>query len=146
MNTRRLAVNWLYAAAGVHIAVGVLLTVAADASVFDAYHRSVEVSFWPDGSPAAAREQQVWWIRLFGATIQSMSIWMAALVWAGDLTRRSAIWWALLAGLLIWAPQDIWLSAVRGAWVHVAVDAFALASMGPAMVWLVWVDRARRPA
>jgi hypothetical protein len=105
--------------------------------VFDAYHRSVEHFFWPDGAaPPAARAAQVWWIALFGATVQSTALWMAALVHLGDRHRSAAAWAWLLAGLALWAPQDLALSIHARVWTHVLVDSLALLVLVPPLVWL----------
>ena len=135
--TRPLLVRWLYATAVGHLLVGLVLTWAGDAHVFEAYHRSVEHFFWPEGAaPAASRNAQVWWIALFGATVQSTALWMAALVHLGDRHRSAAAWAWLLAGLALWAPQDLALSIHARVWAHVWVDSLALLVLVPPLVWL----------
>jgi hypothetical protein len=47
----------------------------------------------------------------------------------------------LIAGLLLWAPQDIVISLQAGAWQHVWLDALALAGMLPPLAYLVFIDR-----
>ena len=134
-------VCWMYAVAAGHLVVGVLLTWLGNADLFDGYHRSVEQSFWAGAAPAAARGQSVWWIALFGATVQNLALWMLALVHIGNRQRYAAAWAWLLAGLALWAPQDMWLSMQAQAWTHVWVDLFALLVMVPPLVWLWRLDR-----
>lgn len=135
-------VRWLYATAAGHLLVGLVLAWAGNAEVFEAYHRSVEHFFWPGGAaPAASRAAQVWWIALFGATVQSTALWMAALVYLGDRHRSAAAWAWLLAGLALWAPQDMALSIQAQVWVHVWVDCFALLVLVPPLMWLWRHDR-----
>lgn len=139
--TRIWAVRWTYAAVIAHLLVGILLPWVADASIFDAYHRGIEAAFWGHTAPASARAQQVWWIALFGPTVQGAAIWMAALARIGDRQRSAAAWGWLIAGILIWAPQDMLVSLRADCWLHVWIDCFALASMLPPLVWLCWHDR-----
>ena len=68
---RRWLVRWMSAAAIVHGVVGALLPWIGSAEVFEGYHRHIEIAFWGDVAPAAARAQQMWWIALFGATVQA---------------------------------------------------------------------------
>lgn len=147
MNTARnrtWMVRWLYLTAAAHLLVGVLLPWLADAPVFDAYHRSIEAAFWGASAPAAARAQQVWWIALFGPTVQSVAIWMAVLIRIGDRQRSPAIWGWLIVGLLVWAPQDVLISLRADCWPHLWVDGLALLTMLPPLFWLYRFDR--RPA
>ncbi len=138
---RKYCIWWLYVASAVHFLVGVALPWLAPLPFLDAYHRSVEAGFWNDAAPVAARAQQIWWISLFGATIQSVGIWMAALVRLGDQHRSRFAWFSLLLGVIVWAPQDMWISFQAGAMAHLWVDAFALVSLLPPLVFLFVVDR-----
>ena len=75
---RQALVLWLYAAAIVHILAGLTLTWAGHSGLLDGYLHVLELSFWgTDAVPAAGHEQQVWWLALFGATLQSYSLYMA---------------------------------------------------------------------
>lgn len=139
--TRRRLVRWMYASALVHLLVGVALPWIGDLSVFDGYHRGVEAAFWGAAAPSAARAQQVWWIALFGPTVQVMSIWMLALIHFGDRYRSGFAWGILIAGILAWAPQDILISLRVDCWTHVWVDAFAVVTMVPPLAWLWLHDR-----
>ncbi len=130
-------VRWIYATVIVHLLVGILLPWLPNAPLVDAYHRGIEAAFWgSDAAPAAARAQQAWWIALFGPTLQGAAIWMAALVRFGDRQRSAAAWGWLIAGLAVWAPQDMLISLQADCWRHVWLDAFALAMMLPPLVWL----------
>ncbi len=139
---RTLAVWMTYASIAMHLLVGALLPLIVGAALFDDYHRMIGHAFWGADMPAAARAQQLWWISLFGPTVQAAALWMGALAWIGSRQRNAAAWGALIAGLLLWAPQDMWISLQRGVWAHVWLDAFALACMLPPLVYLFVVDRA----
>jgi hypothetical protein len=47
----------------------------------------------------------------------------------------------LIAGILLWAPQDMWLSAQQQVWSHVWLDGFALLVLLPPLFWLYRHDR-----
>lgn len=140
--TRTWLVRWMYGVGIAHLAVGLALPWIADAALFDAYHRGIESSFWGAQAGPAARAQQVWWISLFGPTVQGLSLWMLALTRIGDTHRSAFAWAALIAGVLLWAPQDILISLRADCWPHVWIDAFAVATMLPPLVWLWFLDRA----
>lgn len=139
-------VRWMYATALVHLLVGLALPWIGDLPVFDSYHRGVEAAFWGAAAPSAARAQQVWWIALFGPTIQGMSVWMLALIHFGDRYRSGLAWGALIAGIIIWAPQDMLISLRADCWTHVWVDAFAVVTMVPPLAWLWFQDRRQSSA
>jgi len=135
-NARRIVVCWMVAAAIAHLLVGAAVPWVASAPWLDAYHRGIEWHFWAGTAPEVARVQQVWWLSLIGATLQCASVWMLALVHLGNRLRRRAVWGWLLAGLLLWAPQDMLLSLRAHVWLHVAIDVAALVAMVPPLVWL----------
>lgn len=141
---RSWVIRWLYAAAIAHLLVGILLSWWGDAAVFEPYHRSIELAFWGHEAPAASRQLQVWWIALFGATVQSYALYMAALVYLGDRFHSRAAWAWLIVGLLWWAPQDMLISLQAGIWSHVWVDSFALVCLLVPLLWLFRHDS--RPA
>jgi hypothetical protein len=150
MNTEKIrpwVVRWMYAVAIGHFLTGALLPWIGDLSMFDGYHHGIESAFWNTDAPVSARAQQVWWISLFGPTVQSLSLWMGALICIGDRQRNTFAWGFLMAGLMVWAPQDVLISLRAGAWVHVWIDSFAIATMLPPLAWLWWQDRkqARMP-
>ncbi|MBN3726538.1 thiol-disulfide oxidoreductase DCC family protein [Burkholderia sp. Ac-20379] len=142
-DARRWVVLWLYAAALAHVLVGAVLPWLAGSSLMDGYLSGIEHGFWGGAPvPTPARTQQIWWVALFGATLQCAGVWMLALVHLGNRLRQRAIWAWLLAGLLIWAPQDAWLSWQAGVMTHIAADLVALLTIAPPLVWLWWEDRA----
>jgi hypothetical protein len=142
---RKWAINWLLLVCGVHVAVGVLLPWVGGAGLFNGYHSGIESAFWPAGAPHEARGLQTWWIALFGPTIQVMALFMIALIRLADRLRQPSIWMWLIAGLVVWAPQDVLVSLRAECWQHVAADALALAVMLPPLVWL-WTQDRRAPA
>ncbi|MDD1009039.1 TIGR01777 family oxidoreductase [Pseudomonas shahriarae] len=135
-------VLWLYAAAIVHILAGLTLTWAGHSGLLDGYLQVLELAFWgADPVPAAGHEQQVWWLALFGATLQSYSLYMLALVHIGNRSKAPMVWGWLIAGILLWAPQDMWLSAQQQVWSHLWLDGFALLVLLPPLIWLYRHDR-----
>jgi hypothetical protein len=140
-STRLWLVRWMYAVAVGHLVVAVLLPWMARLPLLESYHLGIEQYFWSGAAPVAARAQQVWWISLFAATMQSTALWMLALVHIGNRQRSAAAWVWLLAGLALWAPQDIGFSLQAQVWPHVAVDTFALLIMVPPLLWLWRLDR-----
>lgn len=139
---RQALVLWLYAAAIVHILAGLTLTWAGHSGLLDGYLHVLELSFWgTDAVPAAGHEQQVWWLALFGATLQSYSLYMLALVHIGNRSKAPMVWGWLMGGILLWAPQDMWLSAQQQAWSHLWLDGFALLVLLPPLIWLYRHDR-----
>lgn len=141
---RTWAVRWTYAAIAAHLIVGLLLPWAAGAALFGDYHRGIESAFWPGGAPQGARAQQLWWIALFGPTVQGAAVWMGALAWMGDRQRNAFAWGALIAGIVLWAPQDMFISLRADCWAHVWLDAFAVAAMLPPLIYLYLTDRQRK--
>ena len=141
LTTRTWLVRWMYAAALAHLAVGMVLPWVGNIALLDGYHQGIEQAFWGTAAPAPARAQQVWWLGLFGATVQCAAVWMLALVRMGDRQKNASAWGWLITGLLVWAPQDMWISMQAGVWAHLWADAFALASMLPPLFWLYFHDR-----
>ncbi len=140
---RTWAVRWTYAAILTHLVVGALLPWVADAPIFDRYHYLIEAAFWGAEVPARAHAHQLWWIALFGPTLQSAALWMGALAWIGDRQRNPFAWGALIAGIVLWAPQDMLISLRADCWDNVWLDTFALATMLPPLALLYITDRAR---
>ncbi|VWC85397.1 thiol-disulfide oxidoreductase [Burkholderia lata] len=133
---RSIVVTWMYGAAIAHLLVGIAVPWVAGAPWLDTYHRVIELHFWAGAAPDPARVQQIWWMSLIGATVQCASVWMLALVHLGNRLRRREAWGWLLAGLLIWAPQDMLFSLQAHVSGHMAIDAAALVAMVPPLVWL----------
>jgi len=143
---RRWVVMWMYAVVAAHLITGILLPWIGALPVLDVYHRMIEAAFWPDPAPLAARQQQAWWLSLFGPTIQSMSIWMGVLVHIGDRQRSAMAWGWLSIGVLVWGPQDMLVSLRAGAWIHVWIDGVAMAALLPPLFWLWLHDRRAMPS
>ena len=133
-------VRWMYAVAAAHLLVGILLPLLVGAAALDSYHHGIETHFWGDANPGAARAQQVWWLSLFGPTLQAASIWMLVLLWIADKQRNAAAWLGLIAGVVIWAPQDILISLQAQCETNVWIDAIAVLSMLPPLFWLFQHD------
>lgn len=146
ISLRPALVLWLYAAAIVHILAGLTLTWAGHSGLLDGYLHTLERAFWgAEAVPAAGHEQQVWWLALFGATLQSYSLYMLALVHIGNRSKAPSVWGWLIAGVLLWAPQDMWLSAQQQVWSHLWLDGFALLMLLPPLVWLYRHDCRKSP-
>ncbi|WP_339486374.1 cell division protein [Pseudomonas sp. RL_5y_Pfl2_70] len=142
LSLRRALVLWLYAAALVHLLVGLSLSWAGHSDLLDGYLQTLEQTFWgADAVPVAAREQQVWWLALFGATLQSYSLFMLALVHIGNRLKTPLAWGGLMAGIVLWAPQDMLLSAQKQVWSHLWFDSAALIVLLPPLFWLYRHDR-----
>lgn len=138
---RKALVVWLYAAALVHLVVSIVLTWAGHSGLLDGYLQTIEYAFWTDVVPSAAREQQVWWLALFGTTLQSYSLYMLALVHLGHRLKTPMAWGWLIAGIVLWAPQDMWISLQAQVWSHLWFDSFALLTLLPPLFWLYRHDR-----
>lgn len=138
---RRTLVRWMMGVALAHLAAGMLLPLLAASRLLDAYHHGVLAAFWAGDAPAPALALQQWWFALFGPTVQSLAILMACLVRLGDRGREPMAWAGLIVSVLLWAPQDIGISLLHGAWPHVWLDLFALLCMLPPLCWLWWHDR-----
>ncbi len=138
---RRGLVLWLYAAGAGHLLAGLLLTWAGQHALFNDYLTHIEQAFWGTAAPAPGRAQQIWWLGLFGATLQSYSLYLLGLVHLGHRLRAPAAWAWLMAGILLWAPQDMWLSWQKGMHAHLWIDSFALLVLLPPLVWLYRHDR-----
>ncbi|MHA3734295.1 cell division protein [Pseudomonas sp. Eth.TT006] len=142
ISLRRMLVLWLYAAALVHLLAGLTLSWAGHSGLLEGYLQTLEQTFWgADAVPVAAREQQVWWLALFGATLQSYSLFMLALVHIGNRLQTPLAWAGLMAGIVWWAPQDMLLSAQQQIWSHLWFDSAALLVLLPPLLWLYRHDR-----
>jgi hypothetical protein len=146
LNLRTWAVRSTYAAIAMHLLLGALMPWIMNAAIFEGYHRAIEMAFWGPVVPEAARWQQVWWISLFGPTMQAAAVWMAALAWMGERQRNRFAWGALIAGIVLWAPQDMLISLRANCWTHVWVDLTAVVLMLPPLIYLYCVDRVKAPA
>lgn len=139
---RKALVVWLYAAALMHLLAGLVLTWAGHSGLLDDYLNTIEQAFWgADIVPVTVRTQQVWWLALFGATLQSYALYMLALVHLGDRLKSAVPWGWLIVGILLWAPQDMLVSAQARVWSHLWFDSFALLVLLPPLFWLYRHDR-----
>ncbi|WP_323155856.1 cell division protein [Pseudomonas alvandae] len=139
---RKALVVWLYAAALMHLLAGLTLAWAGYSGLLDDYLNTIELAFWgADSVPATARAQQVWWLALFGATLQSYGVYMLALVHIGNRLKSAMPWGWLIVGILLWAPQDMWISAQARVWSHLWFDSVALLVLLPPLLWLYRHDR-----
>jgi len=140
MKARTLLVRWMYVVVAVHLVVGVLLPLCADLAITDAYRRGIEGFFFAGEAPQAGRALHSWWISLFGPTVQAAAIWMAGLAVIGDKQRNAFAWLMLILGLIVWAPQDMLISARAQCWVNLWIDLAAVAVMLPPLLWLCKLD------
>jgi hypothetical protein len=125
-----------------HLFVSITLTWAGHSGLLDGYLHTLEQAFWSGAAvPLAARAQQVWWLALFGATLQSYSLYMLALVHIGNRLKRAMPWGWLIAGIVLWAPQDMLISAQAQVWSHLWFDSLALLVLLPPLFWLYRHDR-----
>jgi hypothetical protein len=134
-------VRLTYFSIAVHLVVGALLPLIVHSPLLEGYHHSIETVFWGKDVPPASRALQTWWISLFGPTVQAAAVWMGALAWIGDRQRLPFAWGALIAGIVLWAPQDMLISLRANCWSHVGIDAFAIATMLPPLFALYVIDR-----
>ena len=70
-----------------------------------------------------------------------MAIFMGALIYIANRLRAAFVWGWIVVGLLVWAPQDIFISLQANAWMHVVGDIVALLLMLPPLVVLFFGDR-----
>jgi hypothetical protein len=82
--TRTWLVRWIYLVVAAHLVVGVLLPLLSGGAVFAAYREGILHFFFDVPAPAGARAVQVWWMSLFGPTVQAAAIWMLGLAVMGD--------------------------------------------------------------
>lgn len=132
-------VYWMYLITFGHFAAGVLLAWFSNSHLFDSYHQSILVRF--GNLSVSAHPLQVWWLSLFGATLQNLAIFMGILTCVASKQRSAFVWMWMIIGLVLWAPQDMFISLQVNMWVHVWVDAAALLLMVPPLMTLWWFDR-----
>ena len=113
-------IRWLYLITFGHFAGGILLAWFSNLSLFDLYHQSILERFGDFSVHAHAL--QVWWLSLFGATLQNLAIFMGVLTYLGNKYRSAVVWAWMIVGVLLWAPQDMLISLRIDLWLHVRVD------------------------
>lgn len=134
-------VAWLYLIGFGHLLGALAMTWMVDWPLMADYHQVVLAGFGftPDQQEILALHH--WWMSLFGATLQAFSLFLLALVYVANRYRCAAVWLWLGAGILLWAPQDIYLSMQRGMWLHLWVDLAAVTATVPPLCVLWWWDR-----
>lgn len=133
-------VRWLYLAAIGHFLVGLLMTWLGDSILFSSYNQiALENFMLVDNQSAAAL--QIWWLAIFGATLQAFSILLVALIYLGNQYKDNCVWLLIIIAIVIWAPQDIYFSAIRNIWMNVWVDLAAVITLLPPLVFLMRCDR-----
>ncbi len=138
-------IRWMYLITIGHFVSGILLAWFSGFSILDTYHHAVLSGFLSDDVSAAMHALQVWWLSLFGATLQNLAIFMGVLTYVGNKYRSALIWGWMIIGLVWWAPQDIIISLQVNLWLHVWVDAIVLIMMLPPLAMLWWFDRHLKP-
>lgn len=139
-SVRSWLVAWLYVIAFGHFVVAIGITWCADSPWFTSYHQDILTAFgFP--LPMGAMELQLWWISLFGATLQAFALFMLMLVYLANRYRHAYIWLLLAGVMLLWAPQDMFISIQKNIWVHVWADVAAVAVLVPPLFALGWLDR-----
>lgn len=136
---RRWLIYWMYFIAVGHFVGGVLFAWFANLDALGSYHDSVVGRF---GDLSIQLHQlHVWWLSLFGATLQNLAIFMGIVIYVGNKARDAAVWRWVVIGLVIWVSQDIIISLQVNLWVHVWVDSIALLVMLPPLLCLWWIDK-----
>lgn len=133
-------VRWLYLVAVGHFVIALGVTWCADSSLFSAYQQSLLTTF---GLPEheGALELQLWWVSLFGATLQAFALFMLALIYLANQHRFAVVWLILAGVILLWAPQDIAISIQKNVWTHVWADLAAVIALVPPLLILWRLDR-----
>lgn len=147
MNTlkiRTYLINYLYLWVIIHLLVGLLLPWLKYFPILDSYHNSIEIAIFGRNIPEHARNLHLWWMGLFGATVQFASIYMGLLVYVGDKYKLNIIWKGMIIGLLVWAPQDMYISLQYKIYSHVVMDVLVLIMIVPVLIWLNIIDGNKR--
>ena len=131
---------WLYLVAIGHFVGALGVTWCADSPLFSAYQQSL-LSAFGFSQDAGALELQLWWISLFGATLQAFSLFMLALMYLANRYQLASVWLTLTGVILLWAPQDIIISIQKNVWAHVWIDLAAVIALVPPLLILWWSDR-----
>ena len=132
---RKWVIRWLYLMGFVHLLGGVVVT-WGDANWFAAYNTQVLAAL----DLAGSAELQIWWLSIFGATLQAFAILLIGLVHLGNKFKLQNVWLCLILAILVWAPQDIYFSAIKNVWINVWADLLALVSLLPGLIYCYWCD------
>lgn len=132
-------IYWMYLISFGHLAAGIFLAWFANLHFFEAYHHSILERF--GNLSTQAYQLQVWWLSLFGATVQNLAIFMGVLTYVASKQRSSFVWLWMMIGLILWASQDMLISLRIDLWLHVWVDSCVLLMMLPPLFMLWWIDR-----
>lgn len=132
-------IRWMYLITFGHFAGGILLAWFSSFNFFDQYHESILTRF--GDLSVHTHALQVWWLSLFGATLQNLAIFMGVLTYVGSKKNNAYVWAWMIVGLILWAPQDMLISLRIDLWLHVWVDSIVLLLMLPPLIILWWSDR-----
>lgn len=134
-------IRWLYLAAIGHFVVGLLMTWLGDSILFSSYNQIALENFILVDNPSA-KELHIWWLAIFGATLQAFSVLLVALIYFGNQYKNNHVWLLIIIiAIVIWAPQDIYFSAIKHIWINVWVDLAAAITLLPPLLWLMMADR-----
>lgn len=136
---RRVSIRCLYLAAAGHFVVGLLATWFGDSILFSLYSQSTLGKFGL--IDRSSIELQLWWLAIFGATLQAFSILLFTVIYAGDRYKDNRIWLLIVIAILIWAPQDIYFSLRKNIWLNFWVDLAAVMTLLPPLIFLIKRDQ-----
>ncbi len=133
-------IRWLYLAAMGHFVVGLLMAWYGDSVLFNHYNQiALEKFILIDNS--SAKELHSWWLTIFGATLQAFSVLLMSLIYVGNQYKDNRVWLLIIIAIVIWAPQDIYFSAMKDIWMNVWIDSAAVITLLPPLVFLMKYDR-----
>lgn len=140
LKVRTYLIHYLYLWVIIHLLVGLLLPWLKYFPILEPYHNSIESAIFGSNIPEHARQLHLWWMGLFGATVQFASIYMGLLVYVGDKYKLNVIWKGMIVGLLVWAPQDMYVSLQYTIYSHVVMDMLVLIMIIPVLLSLNNID------
>lgn len=136
---RKWLIYWMYLIAIAHLVGGILVSWFSNIDSLDAYHNDILRRF---GEPSIQLHHlHIWWLNLFGATLQNVAIFMGILIYIGNKVRNALVWLWMAVGLVVWFPQDIIISLRIDLWAHVWVDAIAMLVLLPPLIFLWIIDK-----
>lgn len=127
-------IRWLYLLTFGHFAGGVLLVWFFSLSFFDHYHQSIlnQIGDCPSTSGVV--------VKFLWCNLTKSCNFYGVLTYLGNKQRSALIWVWMIAGLILWAPQDMLISLQVNLWLHVWVDSIVLLVLPP-LILLWWHDR-----